>query len=255
MKSLSVFLSLILTVSLVNSGCSKTNLPVQFDNIAVSAMVADANYNQNNTVNNQVKNLHNEPVNAIRSIEQKADVLNPQASYQAVNKVDKIVDSIDLDTLDETRDINANEITSFVNSNSFIFEDDTEMSFSTESLKTIFDKVKTKINDWRQKGAMKKFDKAEKFAEENNDLAKELDAANALKGKERTDKLKALKAQYPTAYDKWSKRIAVNRWLSFSKKNPELAADIVEYSKLPADQKPAKLTELKAKYPKFFKTA
>lgn len=161
----------------------------------------------------------------------------------------------------DAADLTSDEVVNMVQTENYPFLlENEDPAFATKSLwTTIKEKlmkpinyIKDKVKAWKQKSALKKLEKYQKFEEKNQAFAKELLAASKLTGKERSTKLKEIKAKYPNDYKGLKNRIAVYRWMKLEKKNPGLADDIMALSQVPADQREAKLTELKAKYPKFF---
>ncbi|MBC7473152.1 MAG: hypothetical protein H7263_02585 [Candidatus Sericytochromatia bacterium] len=184
---------------------------------------------------------------------------------------------IDQEIAKENQDLSSQEILRLIDSSDSVLIN--TASFSTLSVttpkKSIFTKIKDEINEWKDNRAKeekaekdkKAADKAnliaegnpknslvkeEKFAETNPQIAKDLEAVNYLNAKDKKTKLKEIKKASPNSFNTWKKKRDAKRWIEFSKKNPALAADLIEIAKLPVDARPAKIAELKLKYPKFF---
>ncbi|MFN8673825.1 MAG: hypothetical protein U0457_17315 [Candidatus Sericytochromatia bacterium] len=184
-----------------------------------------------------------------------------------VTKVEKIEANemsikINADKTIEANDFTPDEIDNMVQTENYPFLlENEDPAFKTQGIFTKIkdaimkpiNYIKDKIKAWKQKSAMKQLDKYQKFEEKNPAFSKELIAASKLTGKERSAKLKEIKAKYPNDYKGIKNRIAVYRWMKLEKKYPGLADDIMNLSQVPADQREAKLAELKQKYPKFFK--
>lgn len=157
-------------------------------------------------------------------------------------------------------DFTATELLNMAKTDNYPFLLDADTNFSTQGIfadavdkvKTFYNKIKDKVNKWKQDRAAGKFDKFQKFEETNPAFAKELLDAAKLTGAERRTKLNEIKAKYPDDYKGIKNKIAVYRWMQLEKKYPGLASDMMDLSQLPAEQKDAKLAEIKAKYPKFF---
>ncbi len=187
---------------------------------------------------------------------------------------------IDQEIAKESQDLSSQEILGLIDSSDSVLIN--TASFSTLAVtttptpkKSIFTKIKDELKEWNDKiikdetaeKDKKAADKAklvaegnpknslvkeEKFAETNPQIAKDLQAVNYLSAKDKKAKLKEIKKTSPDSFNTWKKKRDAKRWVEFSKKNPALAADLIEVAKLPVDARPAKIAELKVKYPKFF---
>lgn len=264
-KSLNVGISLSLLLSLASCSNSLVQLntekktevaPVQTQ----AKVVAQAPIQQ--VTQQSATNVSSSAVETKTAVAVSSSVLNDAPVNLTTQEIEDNEMSIKVasDKTIAANDFTATELLNMAKTDNYPFLLDADTSFSTQGIfadavdkvKTFYNKIKDKVNKWKQDKAAGKFDKFQKFEETTPAFAKELLDAAKLTGAERRTKLNEIKAKYPDDYKGIKNKIAVYRWMQLEKKYPGLASDMMDLSQLPAEQKDAKLAEIKAKYPKFF---
>lgn len=260
-KSINVGISLSLLLSLASCSNSLSQLNVQkkVEVVPVQTQIKEVS---------QPVSLYNNTVVNTPVVETKTNVVTDSAVLNdaPVNlTVQEIEDNemsikVSADKTIEASDFTSTELLNMAKTDSYPFLLDVDNNFSTQGIfanavdkvKTFYNKIKDKVNKWKQDKAAGKFDKFQKFEETNPAFAKELIDAAKLTGTERRTKLNDIKAKYPDDYKGLKNKLAIYRWMQLEKKYPGLATDMMDLSQLPVEQKDARLAEIKAKYPKFF---